>query len=276
MAFFDARNDGWKSSAHQQSPRDVSNRKSNKIPPNGRQRRFNFIFSFSMHRLRRCVLRTVDRVYIVWPSTEWSLDQPLFGDKCEERMFWDANWNLFRKKQYHVMLVFGCPHRTTHLKCQKFKLIYDSPANLSLTAWWASAAWCNGGIAHASGVLCGGTRNTWPGLYSGYDEYNALAVEYGMPALAKCVANFACSASNSNEWVSRSDAGLLLLFSNGLDSRRDMLNGRFSLDERVCSDCIESLNGREKKQIKMHFYGIVFANWLSYALNGPIGGETTG
>lgn len=189
---------------------------------------------------------------------------------------WDANWNLFRKKQYHLMLVFGCPHRTTHLKCQKFKLIYDSPANLSLTAWWASAAWCNGGIAHASGVLCGGTRNTWPGLYSGYDEYNALAVEYGMPALAKCVANFACSASNSNEWVSRSDAGLLLLFSNGLDSRRDMLNGRFSLDERVCSDCIESLDGREKKQIKMHFYGIVFANWLSYALNGTIGGETTG
>lgn len=71
-----------------------------------------------------------------------------------------------------------------------------------------------------------------------------------MPALAKCEANFACSASNSNECVSLSDAGLLLLFSNGFDSRRDMLNGRFSLDERVCSDCIESLQEEKKKKKK--------------------------
>lgn len=74
-------------------------------------------------------------------------------------------------------------------------------------------------------------------MYNGYVEYNALAVEYGIPTLAKCVANFACSASN----VSLSDVGLLLLFSYGFDNKRDILNGKFSLDERVCSDCIESL-----------------------------------
>lgn len=47
-----------------------------------------------------------------------------------------------------------------------------------------------------------------------------------------------CSES---EKVSFSDDGLLLLFSYGFDSRRDMLNGRFSLDDLVCSDCTESL-----------------------------------
>lgn len=145
-------------------------------------------------------------------------------------------------------MLFDCPRQPIQIlvhysraKIWQNKLIYDSPANLSLTAWCASAAGCNGGSAHVNGVLCGGTRNTCPGLYSGYDEYNALAVEYGMPALAKCVANFACSASKNNECVSLSDAGLLLLFSNGFDSNRDMLNGKFSLDDRVCSDCIESL-----------------------------------
>lgn len=56
-----------------------------------------------------------------------------------------------------------------------------------------------------------------------------------MPTLASCVANL-CSASSS----SLSD--VLLLFSNGFDNSRDILNGRFSLDDLVCSDCIESLS----------------------------------
>lgn len=113
---------------------------------------------------------------------------------------------------------------------------WNSPAKRSLTAWWARAAGCIGGRAHDSGVRCGGTRRTWPGAYSGY-EYNALAVEYGMPTCARWAA-MRCSES---EKVSFSDEGLLLLFSYGFDSRRDMLNGRFSLDDLVCSDCTESL-----------------------------------
>lgn len=45
----------------------------------------------------------------------------------------------------------------------KIKIV-DSPANLSLTAWCANAAGCNGGSVHVNGVRCGGTRNTCPGL----------------------------------------------------------------------------------------------------------------
>lgn len=102
-----------------------------------------------------------------------------------------------------------------------------------MTAWCANAAGWSGGSVHDSGVRCGGTRNTCPGGYIGY-EYKALAVEYGIPTLAKWLANL-LSASNISLSV------VLLLFSNGLDNNRDMLNGRFSLDDRVCSDCIESL-----------------------------------
>lgn len=45
------------------------------------------------------------------------------------------------------------------------------PANLSFTAWCANAG-CNGGKAHANGahgLRCGGTRNTCPGGYIGYE-----------------------------------------------------------------------------------------------------------
>lgn len=132
-------------------------------------------FVFASQRSRLCVFRIVDRV---WPSTEWSLDPSVFGSvSFRERM----RSRFESKRERRNDEIFGCPRHSiemlaNHLRTAS-KLIYDSPANLSLTAWWASAAGCNGGRAHVSGVLCGGTRNTCPGLYSGYDEYNALAVE---------------------------------------------------------------------------------------------------
>lgn len=129
-------------------------------------------------------------------------------------------------------------NRIKEMYCYKFDCAvwHNSPASRSLTAWWANAAGCNGGNAHDNGVRCGGTRSTWPGAYKGY-EYNALAVEYGIPTFAKCAANL-CSESDK---LSFSEDGLLLLLSYGFDNNRDMLNGKFSLDERVCSDWTESL-----------------------------------
>lgn len=58
------------------------------------------------------------------------------------------------------------PENQTDEEKQKPELAQTthSPANRSLTAWWANAAGCNGGNAHVNGVRCGGTRNTWPGL----------------------------------------------------------------------------------------------------------------
>lgn len=106
------------------------------------------------------------------------------------------------------------------------------PANLSFTAWCAKAAGCNGGRAHDNGVhgfLCGGTLKTCPGGYNGY-EYIEPDVVYGNP---KCIPNLFSSVISLSV--------VLLLFSNGFDSKRDILNGRFSLDDRVCSDWIVSL-----------------------------------
>lgn len=155
-----------------------------KYLPNDRQRRFNMIFFFPSSKSGTEIPTLRVKNWLSCATFDWMVAGPtVLVNSCTNGCSQDSIFIYMRdNEKVRNNDVFGCPRRSMEMLAIFLikianKLIHDSPANLSLTAWWASAAGCIGGNAHVSGVRCGGTRNTCPGLYNGYDEYNALAVE---------------------------------------------------------------------------------------------------